>query len=113
MTQRASRSQMLVRTLCSALLGGLVVALVLAGLPDGSRESHAAPAPQVDIQYLSVTGEGSSAKAWYDGATAAGVPLQDALDKFAKEGYEVARITDNLRSEQDSVAFAILLQRIR
>jgi hypothetical protein len=96
------------------LLGALVLLVLLAGPRGALREGQAAPAnTQVDIQYLAVTGEGSTAKAWYDGAAAAGVPLQDALDKFAKDGYRVARVADTLHTQTDSTSFAILLQRVR
>jgi hypothetical protein len=94
-----------------ALLGCLVATLFLSGVLGPARESQADPTQKVDIAYLYVTGEGATAKAWYDGVASAGIPVQDALDKFAKEGYEVARLTDNLRSQEDNVAFAILLQR--
>ena len=67
----------------------------------------------VDIIYLHVSGEGPNAKAWYDGAPSPGVPVQDALDSFAKQGYKVARMTDNLRVTADLSAFVLLLQRER
>ena len=95
-----------------AVLGG-IVAFALAGLSGPARESNAAPGAGVDIRYIYVTGEGATAKAWYDGVPSPGVPVQSALDKFAEQGYRVARMTDNLRSTTDDVAFTILLQRVR
>jgi len=101
------------RFLGGGLIAGLVIALVLLGLPGTPRESTAGPEQGVDIRYIYVTGEGATAKAWYDGAPSPGVSVQDALDKFGKEGYRVARLTDNLRSTEDNVAFTILLERVR
>ena len=71
--------------------------------------------PKIDIAYVSVTGEGQIARAWYEGAPSPGVPVQDALDYFAKEGYRVVRLTDALRqtAKPDDGSFAILLERVR
>ena len=113
MKAQAPRPSAALGLLGVAVLGGLVAAFVVTGLVGTPRETQAAPTTKVDIIYLFVTGEGATAKAWYDGVASAGIPVQDALEKFAKEGFEVARITDNLRSEEDAVSFAILLQRIR
>ena len=97
------------RLVCALALGALI-AFVVAGLPGTPRDSEAADGP-VQIAYIYVTGEGASAKAWYDGVPSPGVPVQSALDKYAKEGFRVARITDNLRSTADDVAFTILLEK--
>ncbi len=94
----------------------LVVALVLAVVLLAGRQplSHAADEEKVDIAYLYVTGEGSTAKAWYDGAPSPGVPVQDALNKFAKEGYLVSELRPDLRGTQEAdSALVILLQRVR
>jgi hypothetical protein len=104
-------------TLLTRLLGGglvavLVVAVVLLGLPGSPPESSAEPSKTVDIRYIYVTGEGATAKAWFDGAPSPGISVQDALDKFGEQGYRVAMVTDNLRSTEDNVAFTILLQRL-
>jgi len=104
-------SKQLARLACAVVLGG-IVALVLAGLPGTPRESSAAPDLGVSIAYIYVTGEGATAKAWYDGVPSPGVPVQNALDTYAKKGYRVARVTDNLRSTADDVAFTILLERV-
>lgn len=104
-------SKQLARLACATVLGG-VIALVVAGLPGTPRESAAAPTGAVSIAYIYVTGEGATAKAWYDGVPSPGVPIQNALDRYAKQGYRVARITDNLRSTADDVAFTILLERV-
>ena len=104
-------SNQLARLACAAVLGG-VIALVVSGLPGSPRESVADPEKGVSIAYIYVTGEGSTAKAWYDGVPSPGVAVQSALDRYAKQGYRVARITDNLRSTADDVAFTILLERV-
>ncbi len=104
---------LLTRILGAGLVAGLVIAVVLLGLPGSPSESMAESGKGVDIRYIYITGEGATAKAWYDGAPSPGVSVQDALDKFGKEGYRVARMTDNLRSTEDNVAFTVLLERVR
>lgn len=99
-----------VTRLAVAAVLGAVVALTLSGLPGSPRVSEASDGP-VGIAYIYVTGEGATAKAWFDGVPSPGVSVQSALDKFAKEGYRVARVTDNLRSTADDVAFTILLEK--
>lgn len=101
-----------VARLAVATVLGAVIALAVTGLSDSPRTSEAAPEKGVSIRYIYVTGEGSVTKAWYDGVPSPGIPVQNALDKFAKEGFRVARLTDNLRSTSDDVAFAIVLQRV-
>jgi hypothetical protein len=87
-----------------------LTAFILAG---GRGVSHAADKSKVDILYLSVTSEGSTAKAWYDGGPSPGVPVQEALTKFAHEGYVVAEVTQRLRTEEDGASWVVLLQRLR
>ncbi|MDJ0523601.1 MAG: hypothetical protein QNJ90_16140 [Planctomycetota bacterium] len=94
-----------------ALLGVLVVALALLLVAGNHATSEAAPDGKVDIVYLFVTGEGPSAKAWFKDAPSTGLAVQDALDRFAKQGYHAKLITDELRSTADAVAFVILLER--
>ena len=95
--------------LWAALLVPVILGVWLVGRP-GPRPAEAS-AGKVDIIYLSVTSEGPTAKAWYDGAPSPGVPVQDALDKFGKEGYRVVAVTEDLRSTIESTAFVVLLQR--
>ncbi len=97
--------------LAGAIVLGAVIALVITGLPGSPRESTAADDP-VQIAYIYVTGEGATAKAWYDGVPSPGVAVQSALDRYAKMGFRVARMTDNLRSTEDDVAFTILLEKV-
>ena len=96
--------------LATAAVLGAVLALAISGLPGTPRVSEASDGP-IGIAYIYVTGEGATAKAWFDGVPSPGVSVQSALDKFAKDGYRVARITDNLRSTADDVAFTILLEK--
>ncbi len=49
------------------------------------------------IAFLTITGEGATARAWYKGAPPAGVPVQDALDTFAADGYRVRNISPSQR----------------
>jgi len=94
-----------------ALLGVAVVVLAVMVLAGRPADSQAGPAAKVDIVYLFVTGEGPSAKAWFRDAPSTGMAVQDALDRFAKDGYRAKLVTDELRSTADAVAFVILLER--
>jgi len=91
-----------------------LLALVAFVVIDSRGISHAAPEATVDIVYLSVTSEGSTARAWYDGGPSPGVLVQEALTKFAHEGYKVAELSQNVRASTDEgVAYVILLERLR
>ena len=90
----------------------LAVAVLAVVVLAGRHEVSQAAPIKVDIQYLHVTNEGATAKAWYDGAPSPGIPVQDALDLFAKQGFKVAEVTQSLRSQEDPTAFVILLQRV-
>ena len=94
-----------------ALLGIAVVVLALVVVAGRPADTEAAPTGKVDIVYLFVTGEGPSAKAWFKDAPSTGMNIQDALDRFAKEGYRARLVTDELRATADDVAFVILLER--
>lgn len=76
-----------------ALLAVLALGLVV-GLPGPSRADDAASR---HIVFLSITGEGPTAKAWYKGAPPAGAMVQDALDLFAAKGYRVASVSPSQR----------------
>ena len=72
---------------------GLLASLFAAGVftPTAAADGERA------IAYLSVTGEGPTAKAWYTGAPPTGVFVQEALDHFAGKGYRVAKISPAMR----------------
>lgn len=96
----------------------LVAALLFVGaglFVSSMRAGHAAPPDQeISIRYLAVSGDGSQARTWYDGAPPAGVPVQDALDLFAKQGFQVAEITQRLAIEGSTASvWTILLERVR
>jgi len=101
----------------TTLLWLALVAIGVFVLVGGRSTTEAGDPKQqkVDIAYVAVIGEGQIARAWYDGAPSPGVPVQDALDYFAKEGYHVVRVTDTLRqtTKPDDSSFAILLERVR
>ena len=94
-----------------ALLGVAVVVLAVMVVAGRLPHTSAEPRAKADIAYLFVTGEGPSAKAWFKDAPSTGLPVQDALDRFAKEGYRTKLVADDLRSTADAVAFVILLER--
>jgi hypothetical protein len=93
----------------------LAVALASGSSAEEPRGNH--------IVYLHVSGEGSLAKAWYRGAPATGESVQEALDRFAKEGYRVASVTatprpsiavvtgGSVRETTTEASFLMLLER--
>lgn len=78
--------------LAMALLLALGVGLLV--LP-AARPALASEEP--GIVYLSVTGQGPSAKAWFKGSPPSGMPVQDALDKYAAMGFRVSQLTSSQR----------------
>jgi len=110
---RPARSHLLPRAYRAPLLWLALLALGIYALVGAEKVSQAAPDHGIDIVYLSVTSEGSTAKAWYDGGPSPGVPVQEALTKFAHEGYEVAGLSQDLRTTEEGVVHVILLQRRR
>lgn len=78
----------------SVFVGLLLVAgglLFVATRPSGAEE------PPYDLRYLSITGEGSNAKAWFEGAAPGGTKVQEALDRFTREGYRFASVSPSWR----------------
>ena len=78
------------------LLGALVVGLALffaLGTPSQAEEGE-----KGHIVYLSITGDGPNARAWFTGAPPAGTLVQEALDRFSDEGYHVVEVRPYQRS---------------
>jgi len=78
------------------LLGALVLALGLLlalGTPSQAEEGEAG-----HIVYISVTGSGPNARAWFRGAPPPGTFVQEAMDRFSAEGYRVAEVRAYQRS---------------
>jgi hypothetical protein len=69
----------------------LALALVVFGAPESD---DALAAPTKKSAYIAVTGEGSTARGWYDGASPPGVSLQEALSKYSEEGYRIVCVTE-------------------
>jgi hypothetical protein len=67
----------------------LFMGLDRASLADDEEARHTV--------FLSISGEGANALAWYQGAPPTGVPVQDALDRFSELGYRVANIAASER----------------
>ncbi len=91
----------------AVLLVGAVV--LINPLATDGNPAHAKE--EAHLLFLSVTGEGPTTKAWYDEAPPAGVPVQDALDKFAAEGYRVVKVTEPHVSTTGGFVWSILLER--
>jgi hypothetical protein len=77
------------RPLCRrvvALIGLVLVgALALAVVPRGAAGAE----PPGHTVYVSITGDGPNAKAWYAGSSPVGVAVQDALTALTAQGYRV------------------------
>jgi hypothetical protein len=73
--------------------------LVVAGILVAAWPSTTGAAEErtVALRYLSVSGDGPTAKVWFDGAPSAGMRVQEALDRFAKDGFRVAHVTPAAR----------------
>jgi hypothetical protein len=93
--------------------------LVAAGLVFvAARPGRAEEASGYDLRYLSITGEGSNAKAWFEGAAPGGAKVQEAIDRFAKEGYRLGSLAPAWRpgtvaQGQGSETYVLLLERKR
>ncbi len=98
--------------LVAVLVGALVSLFVLP-----TRSSDADEKGEHSIVHISVIGEGLQIKAFYEGAPPAGSPLQEALSRFAKEGYKVSAIGDPYPDARGTTGSAyvwnILLERTR
>lgn len=98
----------------SLAVGALIAVLAFVAVDTG--KAVAEPEPKkvlIETQFLSVTGEGPTAKGWYEGAQPSGVPLQRALDKFSKDGFYVVKVVEPHLSKAGNGEFVwnILLER--
>jgi hypothetical protein len=89
------------RTIGIAVASALVAAgvVALAGARRGEAEE-----PAYELRFLSLTGEGSTTKAWYEGAPPSGVKVQEALDRFAQQGFRLAGQAPAWRQGQVNVS---------
>ena len=97
----------------SAPLFALVIVLIVVAVASSHKPGHAAG--EIGIVYISVQGFGPAARAWYDGAAAAGVPLQRALDEWGRKGYSVSKMSEFRipvaeRKQDDPDVWTILLE---
>jgi hypothetical protein len=88
-----TRSPLMVLIPC-ALTALAVVALTRHGSAQGE---------DLGLRFISISGEGSSTKAWFEGAPPTGTRVQEALDRFAKEGYRFAGLQPAVRQSQVQV----------
>ena len=85
---------------------GVVVGLAL--LVTGAAfalwpRSGSAEDPPYELRFLSISGESSTTKAWYEGAPPSGVKVQEALDKFTQLGFRLAGQAPAWRQSQVTV----------
>jgi hypothetical protein len=78
-------------TVASLALAALALAVAL-GASGSAPTSAEEPARPHHIVYVHVSGEGSQAKAWYDGGPPSGTLVQTVLNHFASQGYRFAAI---------------------
>ncbi|MCA9315821.1 MAG: hypothetical protein R3F05_05320 [Planctomycetota bacterium] len=100
----------------AAVLALAALAVVGAALAFafGARAEDRPTPRETDIRYLAVTGDGPTARAWYDGAPPNGTPVQEALDTFAQQGFRVSQVSQSLIvSSSEASRWTILLQRSR
>lgn len=79
------------RTATLGLLLG-VAALVFAAVRPSRAEG-----PPYEMRYVSIVGDGSNAKAWFEGAPPSGARVQEALDRFAREGFHFSALSPSWR----------------
>ena len=76
----------------------LVASLSAVALAFAYRPAPASSAePPVHTVYVSITGDGPTAKAWYAGAPPVGVAVQDALTTLSNQGYRVKSLVSGER----------------
>ena len=88
-----ARSPLTVLVLCA-----LTALAVVAFTRRGSAEGEA-----YGLRFISISGDGSSTKAWFEGAPPTGTRVQEALDRFAKEGFRFAGLQPAFRQSQVQV----------
>lgn len=91
------------------VLGALIA--LLGATYFGSASADADGAKPQATRFLSISGEGPTAKAWYEGAQPSGVPLQQALEKFNKDGYRVVAVTEPHPSGGSGYIWNILMEK--
>ncbi len=91
------------------VLGALIALLGASWLGPNTADADG-PKPQA-TKFLSITGEGPTAKAWYEGAQPSGVPLQQALERFNKDGFRVVAVTEPHPSGGSGYIWNILMEK--
>lgn len=114
------RPLLLALALPALLALGAAATLVLA------RPGRAEDKTAYELRFIALTGEGSTTKAWFEGAPATGVRAQEALDRFTQEGFRFVSLTPAWRqgvvnvsssapstSAPSDAVFVLLLERGR
>lgn len=89
-------------TLVTLAALGLLAVLGVSLL--ASRGTAQAEEERTGLRFISISGDGSNAKAWFEGAPASGMRVQEALDRFAREGYRFAGLQPSWRAAQVQVS---------
>lgn len=78
------------------LLGAGAFALARSGRAEDSVRAY-------EMRFLSISGAGSSATAWFEGAPASGLRVQEALSRCAQEGFRLSGVAPAWRATQVTV----------
>jgi hypothetical protein len=86
-------------------LGALVVvagAALFAARPGRAED----PPVAYELRYVSITGDGGTAKAWFEGAPPSGTKVQEALDRFTSQGFRLGTFSPAWRQASVNVGAA-------
>ncbi len=98
----------------SLAVGALIAVLAFVAVDSGKAVAEPeAKKVIIETKFLAVSGEGPTAKGWYEGAQPSGVPLQRALDKFSQDGFYVVKVVEPHASKAGNVEFVwnIVMER--
>ncbi len=82
-----------------AALLALGAAAFLLARPGRAEE----PVRPYELRFVALSGSGSATTAWFEGAPAAGLKVQEALDRLAKEGFRQVSLVPAWRQAQLTV----------
>lgn len=86
------------RTLFLGALALVAGAAFVAARPGRAED------PPYDLRYISITGDGGTAKAWFEGAPPSGTKVQEALDRFTREGFRLGAFSPAWRQPNVNVS---------
>ena len=97
-----NRARLVVLLSLAVAVGTVALAFGRGAAADGAAAKR--------IVYLSVSGKGPQAKAWYDGGPPSGVQIQTALDKWTSDGYRFVALTSGPSTNVNVSSIPIVTQ---